>query len=61
MVSVDKKMVLILDDWRKAIPFGRCREAMEVAKGTVLFAPDVASYITGSDLVIDGDSTAGFY
>ena len=41
-----------------ATPMGRAGEADEVASGVVFLASDQASYITGSELVIDGGYTA---
>ena len=41
-----------------AIPLGRMGEMDDVAKGVLFLASDEASYMTGSELVIDGGATA---
>ena len=43
---------------REAIPMGRLGEMDDVAKGVLFLASDEASYMTGSELVIDGGYTA---
>lgn len=45
---------------RNAIPMGRDSNPLEVARGILFLASDDSSYMTGSDLVIDGGGTAGF-
>ncbi len=40
------------------IPMGRMGDAMEIARGILFLASDESSYITGSELVIDGGMTA---
>ncbi len=50
------------DDVRNArisvLPMGRMGEMDDVAKGVLFLASDEASYMTGSELVIDGGATA---
>jgi NAD(P)-dependent dehydrogenase (short-subunit alcohol dehydrogenase family) len=41
-----------------SIPMGRMAEAAEIAKGIVFLASDDASYMTGSELIMDGGYTA---
>jgi cyclopentanol dehydrogenase len=41
-----------------AIPLGRMGDMYDVAKGVLFLASDEASYMTGSELVIDGGATA---
>ncbi len=48
-------------DWRsERVPLGRWGEPEEVANGICFLASDEASYVTGSELLIDGGVTAGF-
>ena len=48
-------------DWRsERVPLGRWGEPEEIANGVCFLASDEASYITGSELLIDGGVTAGF-
>ena len=47
--------------WRsERVPLGRWGEPEEVANGICFLASDEASYVTGSELLIDGGVTAGF-
>ena len=48
-------------DWRSdRVPLGRWGEPEEVANAVCFLASDDASYITGSELLVDGGVTAGF-
>ena len=48
-------------DWRSdRVPLGRWGEPEEVANAVCFLASDEASYITGSELLVDGGVTAGF-
>lgn len=45
----------------KVIPLQRIGEAEEVARATLFVASDEASYMTGSEIVVDGGAAAGTY
>ena len=48
-------------EWRsERVPLGRWGEPEEVADAICFLASDEASYITGSELLVDGGVTAGF-
>lgn len=44
----------------RAIPMGRLAEPEEIAKVVVFLASDLASYITGQTVIVDGGATAQF-
>jgi NAD(P)-dependent dehydrogenase (short-subunit alcohol dehydrogenase family) len=46
------------EERRRRIPLGRIGTAEDVAYGVLYLASDEASWITGSELVIDGGITA---
>ena len=45
-------------EWRSRVPMGHIGVAEDVAKGVLFLASDESSYMTGSELVIDGGITA---
>ena len=45
-------------EWRARVPMGHIGVAEDVAKGVLFLASDESSYMTGSELVIDGGITA---
>jgi NAD(P)-dependent dehydrogenase (short-subunit alcohol dehydrogenase family) len=44
----------------KAIPLGRWAEPEEIARSVVFLASDLASYITGQTLIVDGGASVQF-
>jgi NAD(P)-dependent dehydrogenase (short-subunit alcohol dehydrogenase family) len=44
--------------WLSRVPMGRIGVSEDVAKGVMFLASDESSYMTGSELVIDGGITA---
>ena len=49
-----------LDAAHASQPIARCGRAEDMAKATLYLASDDASYVTGSELVVDGGTIAGF-
>ena len=45
-------------NWLERVPIGRIGVSEDVAKGVMFLASDESSYMTGSELVIDGGMTA---
>ena len=53
-----KKEKELFDDFKKLVPMGRYAEPGEIAKGVLFLASEESSFVTGSELVIDGGVTA---
>ena len=51
----------VLSEYFKHIPLGRGGEPEEVAQAVMFLASDLASYITGATLVVDGGQMASKY
>jgi NAD(P)-dependent dehydrogenase (short-subunit alcohol dehydrogenase family) len=51
----------VISDYFKHIPLGRGGEPEEVAQAVMFLASDLASYITGTTLVVDGGQMASKY
>lgn len=47
------------EDYLKNVPLGRFGEPEDIAKAVLFLASSDASYITGTDLVVDGGATVG--
>ena len=47
-----------LDEGIERVPLGRIRRPEEIAYGVLYLASDESSFVTGSELVIDGGRTA---
>ena len=47
-----------IDEGLKSVPLGRVATEDEIAYGVLYLASDEASYVTGTELVIDGGHTA---
>jgi len=47
-----------LDTMMGRVPLGRFGKAEEIASGVLYLATDESSFVTGSELVIDGGRTA---
>ena len=45
-------------NWMNRVPLGRLGQSEDVANGVMFLASDESSYMTGSELVIDGGITA---
>jgi 3alpha(or 20beta)-hydroxysteroid dehydrogenase len=45
--------------WRHVVPLARAAQPLEIARVVLFLASDESSYMTGSELAIDGGRTAG--
>ena len=46
------------EEYRRRVPLGRIGTPEDIAYGVLYLASDESSFVTGSELVIDGGSTA---
>jgi NAD(P)-dependent dehydrogenase (short-subunit alcohol dehydrogenase family) len=46
------------ETYRRRVPLGRIGTTEDIAYGVLYLASDESSFVTGSELVIDGGSTA---
>ena len=58
MVRVSLSDPKALEQRLNRVPLGRMGSAEDIAYGVLFLASDESSYVTGSELVIDGGSTA---
>ena len=58
MTTVHREDPEMFAQYRNSIPMGRYAEPEEVAYGVLYLASDESSFVTGSELVIDGGWTA---
>ena len=54
----EKDTEALFEEWRNEHPIGRLGRPEDVAYGVLYLASDESSFVTGSDLVIDGGYTA---
>lgn len=52
------KEILIWEEIKRQIPIGRVGKPIEIANGVLFLASDESSFMTGSELVMDGGYTA---
>lgn len=48
----------LLEEYRRRVPLGRFGTVEDIAYGVLYLASDESAFVTGSELVIDGGSTA---
>jgi NAD(P)-dependent dehydrogenase (short-subunit alcohol dehydrogenase family) len=58
MLNSSERRAQFQDDMVKAVPMGREGLPIEVAYAVLFLASDEASYITGTELMVDGGFTA---
>jgi NAD(P)-dependent dehydrogenase (short-subunit alcohol dehydrogenase family) len=50
----------MLRRWADSVPLGRIAQPEDIARGAVYLASEDSSFMTGSQLVVDGGQTAVF-
>jgi len=58
-VSAGRNVPIDPNEAARGVPLGRVGQAQDIANGVLFLASNASSYMTGSELVIDGGMTGG--